>query len=822
MSTINELYLEIEELKKKIEEEPRKRLKRKLMIEDKIKQLEEEKRRSGLHGDFASVQQFNTQIKKLKNESAGGQAYEYESNLKVSKHKLLDILIDYYNKGHDIEDIFQIEDVSQNIQEDLLNKCNFGKATGFLFVDEIDDENYNWRYYNPIYDIEYKSRTLDDLEYQIKSHDEVFLIFDNTLADESRNRDLELYQTKIDEYLSDLRDCEDVEDIFENLKEYKDKFSKKQIMTTYEFLLEDTIDYELMVDFDEILKANLDKIDVDTQNKIYHDIIDIGINRLNDPEKYNPDSYTQTYFIRDIFDCLKKLSKQFGEKQIIGLYNFLTEKSGNYDYFYDIDYILDDYEDKTFLNKIYHDIIDDGIAKVSDSDYYYLNDIFKCLKECSAYFSKSQIIKLYNALDDFKYFSDFNSILNKNKDKFDENELNNLYAEIIDKEISQMENPEHSPYYQIFYSFDLLSDKFSKDQIKRVYDCTLENIKYSDEFNTILLDNSDKFSQEELDEIYCGLIDNGIEKLQTHNIDQNEISDIFDYLNHYSFKFSSKQVHRLCDITINDIYGFNEGFISILKDNGDDFEDVYKKIINQRINSLKDMDSQNTASKYLIKDLRYLADKFNKTQLNKLTKTIISNPNICPFAKDFMHILKANDEEKDATYEKIIDSRIKSLNKDESMNYSCLFADLKAYANKFNKNQINNFYNMIQDEKYMSCCSEDIIQILSKNKDNLDDDYQEIITEMRITAKLNTLNNISFSSHGTSGYRTARLILEDLDDYADNFTVSQLVQLCNISITNSQVYNCDYCKTSLERILSANKDRINSELYEKVVLTNGL
>lgn len=34
MSTINELYLEIEDLKKKIEEEPRKRLKRKLMIED--------------------------------------------------------------------------------------------------------------------------------------------------------------------------------------------------------------------------------------------------------------------------------------------------------------------------------------------------------------------------------------------------------------------------------------------------------------------------------------------------------------------------------------------------------------------------------------------------------------------------------------------------------------------------------------------------------------------------------------------------------------------------------------------------------------------
>lgn len=816
MSTINELYLEIEDLKKKIEEEPRKRLKRKFQIDDQIKKLEEEIRRSGLRGDLASVQQFRSQIKMLEHERAGGQAFDYESDLKASKHKLLNLLVDYYEKGHNIEDIFQIEDVSQKVQDDLLNKCNFGKATGFLFVDEInDDEDYNWRYYNPIYDIEYKSRTLDDLEYQIKSHDEVFLIFDNTLADKSRNRDFKLYQAQIDEYITDLKDCEDVADIFENLKEYKDKFSKKQIISLYEFLLEDTIDYELIVDFDEILKVNLDKIDADTQDKIYHDIIDIRIKRLNNPEKYNPDSYTQTYFIRDIFDCLKKLSKRFGEKQIIGLYNFLTEKSGNYDYFYDVDYILEDYEDKTFLNNIYQDIIDDGIAKVNDSDNYYLNDIFKCLKEYSDYFSKSQIIKLYNSLDDFKYFSTFNSILNRNKDKFDENELNNLYSEIIDKEISQMDNPEHSPYHQIFYSFDLLSDKFSKVQIKRVYDCTLKNIEYANEFNTILLDNTDKFSQEELDEIYCGLIDNGIEKLQNPNIDQDEISDIFDYLNHYSFKFSSKQLQKLCDIVTNDIYGFNKGFISILEDSDDEFSDVYKNIINQRINTLKDIDSQNQVSKYLIKDLRYLSNKFNKTQLNKLTKVVISNPNICNFADDFIYILKANDEENSTTYEKIINTRIKNLTTADS-GFSCTINDLKVLAYKFNKTQINTFNDIIQDEKYISCCAEDILSILSANKNNLDESYHEKITEMRINVKLNKLSNIFF------GYRDARLILEYLQNYADSFNETQVIRLCNISTTNDQVYNCDYCKSSLRRILSQNKDKIDKELYEETILKNNL
>ena len=155
MSTINELYLEIEDLDKKIEEEPRRRLKRKLMIEDEIKRLEEEKRRSGLHGDFQSVQQFNTQIKRLQHESTGGNVYEYESEVKVLKHKLLNLLLDYYKEGHDIEDIFKIEDVSQDIQDTWLNKCNFGKTSGLLFVDEIENDDVNnWRYYNPIFDIQ--------------------------------------------------------------------------------------------------------------------------------------------------------------------------------------------------------------------------------------------------------------------------------------------------------------------------------------------------------------------------------------------------------------------------------------------------------------------------------------------------------------------------------------------------------------------------------------------------------------------------------------------------------------------------------------------
>ncbi len=817
MSTINELYLEIEDLDKKIEEEPRRRLKRKLMIEDEIKRLEEEKRRSGLHGDFQSVQQFNTQIKRLQHESTGGNVYEYESEVKVLKHKLLNLLLDYYKEGHDIEDIFKIEDVSQDIQDTWLNKCNFGKTSGLLFVDEIENDDVNnWRYYNPIFDIEYKSRTLDDLEYQIKSHDEVYFIFNDDLINNSQNRDLKLYQTKIDEYLTDLKDCEDASDIFDNLKEYKDKFSKKQIMDLTEYFLEDDANYELVVEFKDIIETNSDKLDTDTLNKIYQDIIDEGIKRLNNPSRYHEYIYTQHYFMNDLLDCLKKFANKFNENQIINLCNFLIDKVENYGYFYDIDYILENYDDFNFLNKIRQDIIDDGIKKVAASDAYQLTDVFTCLKEYSDYFTKSQIIGLNDAIEDYKYYRDFFTILNKNKDKFEENELNEFYNNIIDNGIARLDNSAYSSNHQIFSYLNLISDKFSRSQIEKLYEYILEDIDYYDDFNQILQDNSDKFDLEELDEIYSGLIDNGISELKNPNIDQDEIHDVLNYLNSYSLKFSSEQLNKLCDIVTEDIYGFNENFISILEDNGDNFDKVYKNIINQRINILKGLDSQNTSSKYLIKDLRYLANSFNKNQLTKLTEIIISNPNICNFANDFKYILSSNDEENDATYEKIIESRINSLTNADSRAYPCLFKDLNTYANQFNKNQINTFYNIIKDEKYMSCCGEDIIQILSKNKNNLDEDYQDIIIEMRINVKLDKLNNIAF------GYRDARLILEDLDDYADNFTNSQLVRLCNISLTNDQVYKCDYCKTSLNRILSANKDRINSELYEEVVLKNGL
>lgn len=276
MSTINELYLQIEELNKKIEDESQKRLKRKLMIEDEIKNLEEEKRRSGLHGDFQSVQKFNTQIKRLQHESAGGNVYEYESEIKVLKQKILNLILNYYENGNNIDDIFKIENVSTNIQDMWLNKCNFGKNTGFLFVDEIEnDEEYYWRYYNPIFDIEYKSKTFDDLKNQIKSNNEVYLIFDNNLATKSKNRDLELYQITIDEKLDKLDKIifgfRNARLILEDLCNYEDKFSTVQLVRLCNISITNDQVYECIfckTSLKHILSANKDRINSELYKKV--------------------------------------------------------------------------------------------------------------------------------------------------------------------------------------------------------------------------------------------------------------------------------------------------------------------------------------------------------------------------------------------------------------------------------------------------------------------------------------------------------------------------------------------------------------------------
>ena len=69
----------------------------------------------------------------------------------------------------------------------------------------------------------------------------------------------------------------------------------------------------------------------------------------------------------------------------------------------------------------------------------------------------------------------------------------------------------------------------------------------------------------------------------------------------------------------------------------------------------------------------------------------------------------------------------------------------------------------------------------------------------------------------TFGYSKAKKLLDILVDNANFFTISQINRFCQISLTNSQVYNCYKCRDSVIYILNANKSKISEDLYNEVL-----
>ena len=72
------------------------------------------------------------------------------------------------------------------------------------------------------------------------------------------------------------------------------------------------------------------------------------------------------------------------------------------------------------------------------------------------------------------------------------------------------------------------------------------------------------------------------------------------------------------------------------------------------------------------------------------------------------------------------------------------------------------------------------------------------------------------------GYTKAKNLLGDMVPYADKFTESQAKKLCNIAITNYQVYNSFTCEDELMHLLNRNKELVEPELYRWVLIRNDL
>lgn len=782
-----------------------------LQSQRRIQDLEEAKSKAGLKGDSMSVRKFDAQITRIKDQIQESHSVDYESELKDCKKEINNLVNDYYIKGLTIEDIFKRENTPKNIQEKILNEINFSSTTGYLFVNEINDEESNWKYYNPFLGIYIESQSINDLELNLNEKDIKLIRFDDELAKKSDERDLIISQKIIDGYFSNLNDSEDVSDLFSSLRIYANKFSKNQINFLYEFINGDfynNMDY--LTDFDYILSHSEDKLDESTIENYYKNLIDAGMEYLDDE-----------YDI--IGDFYRNCGDKFTEEQINELYDYLIDD--HYKIFNDFEYVLNSNKDKleeSVIDGYYEKIIDNGLELIKP---YGSSSILNVFKKCGDKFTKGQIEDFYsyiinNHYDDFNYFA---HVLELNRDKFDE-PIEKYYEKIINRGIQSLIEGAGSLRYRIWDCFKRCADKFNIEQLNSLYGYIIKKSEYTflKEFDYIFNSNKEKFDDESFDKKYNEIVGDCLNYLE--NSRYYYYNDyIFDYFKSKPDLLSFNQINTLCEIVVNNTYisGFAENFTNILYDNDEKFnlsiKEIFGDIVDSRIKYLNEINSKRDVSK-TINDLSYFTCAFTEKQLNSLIKNITENNNICYFANDFRTIL--NDLEHkfefnvSEIYSDIIDNRIQFL-KSGSSQKICpgLFADLEFYSYYFSQNQITEFFNVVIENKYIGDYGGNIVEILFDNKKYLNEDK---LIEIKINVYLIKLNNLKF------GYTDAKRILESIDEYADSFSESQLKLLCNIALSNDQVYDAYICRDSLRKILGPNKDKISAVLYEEVVEKNKL
>ena len=276
MSKINELYQEITCLNNKIEDNKSNYAKRKYIIEDEIDELIQERSRYGLKGDLSSVGQCNAKIDRLKKELSKDYISDYLSEIEFKKNEIIEIIVEYYNKGKTIDDIIEIEEISSDIYEKWFEFGNFGKNTGYLFVDFDKNKENKWSYSNPINEVKFSSANLNDLKDKIIKKDEVLLIFNENLAEKTNDFDLEVYRKQMNNQLRDLNDSniENVREIFIDLKKYIGIFNEAQLLYLCEIMVENPKLNKYAEDFNQILDYNIDKLDKNIYLDTYHQIID--------------------------------------------------------------------------------------------------------------------------------------------------------------------------------------------------------------------------------------------------------------------------------------------------------------------------------------------------------------------------------------------------------------------------------------------------------------------------------------------------------------------------------------------------------------------
>ena len=300
MSEITKLCNELVQINKKIKEESRKRHVRNAQIDYEIRELENDRTRYGNKFDFHSVEKINLQINELKREKSIDKSNSLKEDLKIHQELIIDEIANYYTNDYTIEDIIENEEIPQDILDEWFKFGDFGKDSGYLFVEYLFEDDDNWSYSNPINKVKFNSKTLNELKSEINENNEILLIFNQELADESEKRDLIICQNIIDENINHLKDSEynDKGDVLNDLKGFADKFNKSQINCLCDLFISDYYMSNYLNDFNYIFNANHDKIDFN----FYKNVIDISIDKLNDSDLF--------YFKKDnLFNNLKNLVK---------------------------------------------------------------------------------------------------------------------------------------------------------------------------------------------------------------------------------------------------------------------------------------------------------------------------------------------------------------------------------------------------------------------------------------------------------------------------------------------------------------------------------
>lgn len=800
MSEITKLCNELEQINMEIEYESKNKFKRRAQIDYEIRELENERTRYGNKLDFNSVEKINFQINELKREKARGKSDILKEDLKIHQKLITDEIVNYYKKSYTIEDIIEIEEIPQAILDQWFKRGDFGKDSGYLFVQYISEDENNWLYSNPINEVKFNSKTLDELKSKINKNNETLLIFNQELAKKSEKRDLVICQNIIDEKIDYLKDSEynDKDEVLNDLKNFADKFNKSQITTLCDLFISDYYISNYSEDFNYIFNANRDKIDFN----FYKNVIDISIDKLNDSNLI--------YLEKDnLFNNLKNYADKFSESQIKSFCDLFISKYYVNDYLEEFNYITSD----TLSSDIYSKIIDDRLSKLKNADSYYRHktDDFEDLKIFADKFSESQYMifcdLFLSKYHIHKYWTEFNHVRTVNNEKFGDNAY-----KIINYRLDDMN-------YWSIHDLKKLANDFSEKQITHLCDLIISNhdtYGYFDKLIDILNVNKDKFSID-YDELYNNVIETRLKLLNSSDLEDNCISHIFDDLKYCSDHFTNDQLEKLYDLMRNmdNLHHYFNIFNNIFTKNNYSFD--YVRFIDSRLQILSNIDSDYDVGA-IVNSLKELVIHITKRQLNQLIHIILDNNGLYDFSSDFKYILDYNSDKLnniDNIFSDVIDSRINKLETIESYsNVSYILSDLETFCDMFNEIQFDKLCDIIRDKELISYLNSK--KILSTNINKFNKEIDNKIYGFIIDIKLDKLNKLSF------GYTTAKDILWDLKEYSHLFSQVQINKLCDIAIYNSQVYKCYICRDYLKVILEKNKDKIAPWLYKEVFIKNNL